>query len=105
MVQFQQAQQAVAHPRASDADTRAAALFRKAADAGNPLAAYNLGYCYEHGIGVSASIDQALTWYRRSASTASDPAVRAIAANSERSLAGGRGSRSALRRWPRSGAV
>ena len=85
MIAFQQAQQALL-TRGPAADTRAASLFRKAADAGNPLAAYNLGYCYEHGIGVPISIDQALIWYRRSALAASDPALRDIAVSGERNL-------------------
>ena len=88
MTSFQQAQQALL-ARGPDADIQAAALFRKAAEAGNALAAYNLGYCYEHGIGVTASVDQAMLWYRRSSAGASNPALREIAANGERSLMAG----------------
>ena len=88
MTDFQQAQRALL-ARGPDADAKAATLFRKAADAGDPLAAYNLAYCYEHGIGVAASIDQALLWYRRSAAAARDPALREIATNGERSLMAG----------------
>ena len=86
MVQFQQAQQALL-TRGPDADARAAALFRRAAEAGNPLAAYNLGYCYEHGIGVTADPGQAVAWYRRSATGTSDVALRDIASSGERNLA------------------
>ena len=88
MVDFQQAQHALL-TRGPDADARAAALFRRAADAGNPLAAYNLGYCYEHGIGVAANASQAMEWYRRSAAGASDPALRDIASSGEKNLSAG----------------
>lgn len=88
MVSFKRAQDALL-ARGPDGDMQAAALFRKSAEAGNALAAYNLGYCYEHGIGVSANVDQAMAWYRRSASAATDPALRDIAQAGERSLAAG----------------
>lgn len=85
MTNFQQAQRALLS-RGPDADATAAALFRKSAGGGNALAAYNLGYCYEHGIGVPSSIEQAAGWYRRSATTASEPALREMATSSEQSL-------------------
>ncbi len=78
MVLFGRAQQALL-TRGPKADMEAATLFRRAAEAGNPLAAYNLGYCFEHGIGVSPSVDQAMTWYRKAAEGANDPALRDIA--------------------------
>ncbi len=85
MTNFQQAQRALLS-RGPDADATAAVLFRKSAEGGNALAAYNLGYCYEHGIGVPSSIEQAANWYRRSATTASEPALREMATSSEQSL-------------------
>lgn len=88
MTAFQQAQQALL-ARGPDADQQAATLFRKAADSGNALAAYNLGYCYEHGIGVTPSIDQALLWYRRSAAGTTDRALRRIATDGEQNLMAG----------------
>ena len=88
MTNFQQAQRALL-ARGRDGDIQAATLFRKAAEGGDALAAYNLGYCYEHGIGVTPSIDQALSWYRRSAAGTNDPSLREIATSGERSLMAG----------------
>lgn len=88
MTSFQQAQRALL-TRGADGDLKAATLFRKAAETGDALAAYNLGYCFEHGIGVAASIDQAVFWYRRSAAGATDPALRDIAQGGEKSLLAG----------------
>lgn len=85
MTNFQQAQRALL-ARGPDADATAASLFRKSADAGNALAAYNLGYCYEHGIGVPRNAQEAAVWYRRSAATASEPALREMATSGEQSL-------------------
>ena len=45
----------------------AIALLRRAADKGDPAAAYNLGYCYEKGIGTDADRQQAYAWYKRAA--------------------------------------
>lgn len=45
----------------------AIALLRQAADKGDPAAAYNLGYCYEKGIGTDADRQQAYAWYKRAA--------------------------------------
>ena len=88
MTDFQQAQRALL-ARGPDGDAKAATLFRKAADGGDALAAYNLGYCYEHGIGVAPSVDQAMLWYRKSAASATDPALREIALRGESSLMSG----------------
>ena len=88
MTNFQQAQRALL-ARGPDGDVKAATLFRKAAEGGDALAAYNLGYCYEHGIGVPASVDQAVIWYRRSAAAAADPTLRGIALSGERNLLAG----------------
>lgn len=85
MTNFQQAQRALL-ARGANADATAAALFRKAADGGNAMAAYNLGYCYEHGIGVPRSAEQAIVWYRQSAASAAEPALREMAASGEQSL-------------------
>ncbi len=82
---FQQAQQALLS-RGPGGDATAAALFRKSAEAGDALSAYNLGYCYEHGIGVPTDADQAALWYRRSATAASDPMLKELAASGEQGL-------------------
>lgn len=45
----------------------AIALLREAAGKGDTAAAYNLGYCYENGIGTKADQQQAYAWYERAA--------------------------------------
>ncbi len=65
--------------RGADEMSRAVILFRRSAEQGNPLAAYNLAYCYEHGMGVGADQAQALAWYRRSAAGAGNTPVKDIA--------------------------
>jgi TPR repeat protein len=75
---FQRAQQLLLS-RGSEQAERAAALFRQAAERRNPLAEYDLGYCYEKGIGVPHDQEQADTWYRRAQADASDSAMRSIA--------------------------
>lgn len=58
--------------RGAGAATKAVALFRRAAEQGDPLAQYDLGYCYEHGIGVARDLSAAGDWYRRAAAHAND---------------------------------
>ena len=89
MEDFQRAQRALLN-RAPASTTRAAELFRRAAEGNNPLAAYDLAYCYEHGIGVAPSRTEAYGWYRRAADDAADPNMKSIA------LAGVRGIESKL---------
>lgn len=83
---FQQAQLALLSRKPEDI-SRAAALFRVAAEHDNPLAAYDLAYCYENGIGVPRNVDEALRWYRQAASRARDDGLRSIASNSAATLA------------------
>ncbi len=83
---FQQAQLALLSRKPEDI-SRAAALFRIAAEHDNPLAAYDLAYCYENGIGVPRNVDEALRWYRQAASRAHDDGLRSIASNSAATLA------------------
>jgi uncharacterized protein len=60
----------------SPQDTRqAATLLRQAAGQGDLLAAYDLAYCYEKGIGVEADRQRAYVWYSRAA-TSSTAAVQ-----------------------------
>ena len=42
-------------------------LLQDGAEAGNTVAQYNLGNCYENGFGVPVDKIQAVTWYRRAA--------------------------------------
>jgi TPR repeat protein len=39
--------------------------FRKAAEQGNGEAEFNIGYMYQEGLGVPASVDQAAEWYTK----------------------------------------
>lgn len=75
---FQQAQQLLLS-RSPTETTRAVELLRRAADQHNALAEYDLGYCYEHGIGVSHDDDQAYALYQRASSHATDSVLRSIA--------------------------
>ena len=59
--------------------SRAAALFRRAAEEGNPLAQYDLGYCYEHGIGVTVDLSEAIRWYKLSAAQAPNAPLKSLA--------------------------
>lgn len=53
--------------RTPEAAREAATLLRQAADKGDLLAAYNLAYCYDKGIGLPADWQQAYVWYGRAA--------------------------------------
>ena len=78
MQEFQMAQQALLNRRPADT-ARAATLFRRAAAANNAMAQYDLGYCYENGIGLVADKVQADGWYHRAAQSATQPALRSLA--------------------------
>ena len=82
---FQQAQLALLSRKPEEIG-RAATLFRAAAEHNNPLAAYDLAYCYENAIGVPRNVNEALRWYRQAASTARDEGLRTIASNSAETL-------------------
>lgn len=88
MISFQKAQYLLLARGTAEA-ARAVELFRRAAESGNPLAAYNLAYCYEHGLGVAPSVEQAIAWYRRSAASAGDSPVKEIAEVGARNLLAG----------------
>ncbi len=85
MRDFEQAERILLSQGAAEAG-KAAAAFRRAADQGNALAQYDLGYCYEHGIGEPADPSQAIAWYLRAAADADDPAIRRIAEAGARAL-------------------
>jgi TPR repeat protein len=55
--------------RTPEAAREAAGLLRQAADKGDLLAAYNLAYCYDKGIGLRADRPQAYVWYGRAATS------------------------------------
>ena len=76
-----QAQQALLSRQPREAAT-AAALFRQAADAGGPgaaLAMYDLGWCYENGIGLPADRSRAYALYVRAAAVTDDRGIRDLA--------------------------
>ncbi len=78
---FRNAQRALLSRTPEDA-TRAAALFRQAAQqdgAAGQMAAYDLAWCYENGIGVAVDRSQAYALYARVAADAGDPALRGLA--------------------------
>lgn len=45
------------------------------AEHGNRMAQYNLGRCYEEGVGVDKDLDQAMMWYRKAANQRLQKAV------------------------------
>ncbi len=45
----------------------ALALFRQAVDAGNAFAMNEIGYMYNHGLGVEQDYEKSLEWYRKAA--------------------------------------
>jgi TPR repeat protein len=47
--------------------TKAAELFRRAADMGYADAQYNLGYCYKFGDGVPRDLTKSAEWFRKAA--------------------------------------
>lgn len=71
-----------------EALSAAIALLRQAADKGDPAAAYNLGYCYENGIGTEADRQQAFTWYERAARSPTFTVRHAALAAMEKLAAG-----------------
>ena len=75
---FQRAQDAMLK-RGPAETARVAALFRHAADRHNALAEYDLGYFYEHGVGVSPDAIQAYVWYQRALADSHDSGLQAIA--------------------------
>ena len=65
-----------------------------AAKLGNPVAQYDLGYCYEHGLGITTDRVQAYQWYAKAAKrkAVKEIATKAISdlqlTTSEQKLAG-----------------
>ena len=85
---FRQAQQLLLSRGAAES-AHMVELFRQAAGQHNALAEYDLGYCYDAGIGVHRDPAQAYAWYRRAADDAHDNSLKALAqegADSARSV-------------------
>ena len=53
--------------RTPQAAKEAASLLRQGAEKGDLLAAYNLAYCYDKGVGLPADLRLAYVWYGRAA--------------------------------------
>jgi len=66
--------------RTPEAAREAAGLLRQAADKGDLLAAYNLAYCYDKGIGLRVDRQQAYVWYGRAATSPTTTVRRAALA-------------------------
>lgn len=88
MAKFRRAQAGMMARTPSDA-RNAIALFRQAAQRRDPVAQYaqyDLGYCYENGIGVPSDKAQAYGWYLRSSTSGADDGLKSIAASGARNL-------------------
>jgi tetratricopeptide (TPR) repeat protein len=55
-------------------------LYTEAANAGNRLAAYNLGVAYRDGLGTQPDVTKALTWFEKAAAEGDDTAAFNIGA-------------------------
>ncbi len=78
---FLQAQRALLS-RQPQETANAVVLFRQAAAAGGPASApalYDLGWCYENGMGVTADAARAYALYVRAAAVTDDQSLRALA--------------------------
>ena len=63
-----------------DADLHAAIKwYRRAAEAGNAAASFNLGVCYAEGDGVAHDLREARRWYERAAAAGFAGAKAALA--------------------------
>lgn len=47
--------------------TKAAELYLRSAEMGNPETQYKIASCYEQGIGVQQDINKAMYWYQKAA--------------------------------------
>ena len=59
-------------------DTEAVRWYRRAAEQGDVLAQYNLGWMYENGRGVGRDRVEAVRWYRLAAEQGDADAQRAL---------------------------
>lgn len=78
LMDFQQAQSVIASRSPAEAQ-QATSVFRQAAQQHNALAEYDLGYCYERGLGVPLDQAQALHWYQRATADAKDDTLKLVA--------------------------
>jgi TPR repeat protein len=50
----------------------------KSAEQGDGMAQCNLGFCYEHGVGVGKDEKEAVRWYTKSAEQGNELAKKAL---------------------------
>ena len=60
-------------------DVEAYHWYRRAAEAGNPFAQYNLGLIYAKGRGIEKNSGEARKWYERAAEQGNERAEKALA--------------------------
>ncbi len=63
---------------AAEQDAEAVALYRKAAEQGDPAGEYGLGRMLAQGEGVARDVAQALQWYRKAVAREHVPALEAL---------------------------
>lgn len=63
---------------------KAVGYLRKSADKGYVLAMFNLGMCYEQGVGLNPSILEAWSWYKKAADKGYAPAMNSLGAICEK---------------------
>lgn len=63
---------------------KAVEYLRKSADKGYVLAMFNLGMCYEQGVGLNPSILEAWSWYKKAADKGYAPAMNSLGAICEK---------------------
>ena len=81
MQDFAKAQQMITSRSPQDV-AHAATVLRASADRHNALAEYDLGYCYEHGLGLPRDLPQAIAWYRRAGTDTKDSNLQSLAGSS-----------------------
>lgn len=64
---------------AAEQDAEAVALYRKAAEQGEPAGEYGLGRMFANGDGLARDPTQALLWFRKAADRDHAPAIEALA--------------------------
>ena len=57
---------------------KAVEYFTKAAELGDFEAQYNLGVCYEEGLGVPKDLNKAINWYKPAAEQGDEEAIEAL---------------------------
>ena len=85
MLQFREAE-AILLRRGTSEAAQAIPILERAAQQGNAMAEYDLGYFNEHGIGAPVNTEAALKWYKRTAKHSDDPELRSMAEAAEHTL-------------------